>query len=439
MTASVLDFIPQSYHAAILAGTSEVDVAPYLNSGLNAKRILELPPFGQMSIGSSVFIPSGGGLVGANFGCTIKALPSLGNQPLIRNSNAHPDDFNSRDRNIVIERIRLDGNHGNNHSATVFSHGVQLFAVDGAKLDVWVLNVKGDGVGLDASFASNIIGCSDVTGKIRTQSCQRNGVSITCAEQVDVDVYDTGSKAMSVHLRPHVRDNFIRNVFVRLLSIGTGDGSDLSGGACVAGEGTGSTPTNVTVDFQIFNSGGQGVIWRDVKGLILRGTIENPHRNGLVGDVAGVAPSSVFFNSVRVFSPGGSGIVAREVQGAVYDGFVVIDEAEAIGAHIANARGGKLDLTVRNSRQQGIYLSNTQNMIFPSPVSVGNNGHNVWLLNNSSGNRFQFLKSVGSNWGWGFLEEAGCDDNRAFYSRVSGNAAGNVSTRGSRSSVHLEG
>ena len=195
MTASVLDFIPQSYHAAILAGTSEVDVAPYLNSGLNAKRILELPPFGQMSIGSSVFIPSGGGLVGANFGCTIKALPSLGNQPLIRNSNAHPDDFNSRDRNIVIERIRLDGNHGNNHSATVFSHGVQLFAVDGAKLDVWVLNVKGDGVGLDASFASNIIGCSHVTGKIRTQSCQRNGVSITCAEQVDVDVYDTGSKA----------------------------------------------------------------------------------------------------------------------------------------------------------------------------------------------------------------------------------------------------
>jgi hypothetical protein len=110
-----------------------------------------------------------------------------------------------------------------------------------------------------------------------------------------------------------------------------------------------------------------------------------------------------------------------------------------MGVYIANAQGGKLGLSVKNSGQQGIFLSNVQNMTFPSPEALGNKSHNVWLANRSSGNRFQFLKSVGSTWGWGFLEDEGCNDNKAFYARVSGNAAGDVQTKGGLSSVRSEG
>jgi hypothetical protein len=439
VVASALSVIPEAYHAGILAGNSTVDVAPYLNSGLNSYGILELPQSGQMSIGSSLFVPSGGGLLGVNFGCTIKALPAFGNWPMIRNANPYPTTDGGRDRNLIFQGIRLDGNRTANTSATEFSHGIQLYAVDGVKLDVWVVNPKGDGVSIQQAYEAKTVGCSYITGKVRTSGCRRQGVTITCGEQVDLDVYDTGGDLTSVDIEPDNSLNFVRNVFIRLLSIGAGNGTDVSGGIAISGDGSGSVPTNITVDFQIFNAGGHGVLWREVKGLVLRGCIENAAGNGLVGLDAGVVPSRVLFDGVRVYSPGANGLVSREVQGSIYDGSVTVEEAGGMGVYIANARGGTLGLTVKNSGQQGITLSNTRDMTFPSPISLGNNSHNVWLGNSSSGNRFQFLHSAGSNWGWGFLEDQGCNDNRAFFSRVSGNSAGNVSTRGAQSLVELGG
>ena len=439
MVATALSVIPEAYHAGILAGNSTVDVAPYLNSGLYSYGILELPQTGQMSIGSTLFVPSGGGLIGLNYGCTIKALPGFGDWPMIRNAYPDPTTEGTRDRNLVFRGIRLDGNKAANPNATQFGHGIQLYAVDGASLDVWVVNPKGDGVSIQQAYASPSIGCAYITGKVRTSGCNRMGVTITCGEQIDLDVYDTGGEWMSVDIEPDNRTNFVRNVFLRVLSLGAGNGTDVSGGVAISGDGTGGVAMNVTIDFQIFNSGGQGVLWRDVKGLTLRGTIENPRHNGLVGLDAGAGPSSVFFDGVRVYSPGASGLVSRERQGSIYDGTVMVEEAAGMGAYIANARGGTLGLTLKNSGQQGLTLNNTQNMTFPSPIILGSMSHNLWLSNGSSGNRFQFLHSAGSNWGWGFLEESGCNDNRAFYSRVSGNSAGNISTKGAQSSVQLEG
>jgi hypothetical protein len=358
---------------------------------------------------------------------------------MIRNANPYPDTPAARDQKILLEGLCLDGNRANNGGATQFAHGIQLYAVDGVRLDVWIVNPHGDGVSIQQAYAAKDVGCSNVTGKIRTSGCARDGLAITCGEQIDLDVYDTGSDLMSVNLEADNPINFIRNIFIRVLSVGTGNGTDVSGGVTVAGDGAGCAPMNVTIDFQVLNSRGQGAVWRDVKGLILRGTIENPALNGLVGLDAGVVPSRVFFDGVRIFSAHGNGMVARETAGAVYDGEVMVEEAAGTGVYIANAQGGKLGLSVKNSGQQGIVLSDVHNMTFPSTETMGNSSHNLWLANQSTGNRFQFLKSVGSNWGWGFLEDAGCNDNRAFYARVSGNSAGDVQTKGALSSVRMEG
>lgn len=436
--ANALDFVPQALHAEILAGTSTTDVSGYLNEGLASHLLLALPPFGQLSIASSLVVPSFGGLLGVNYGCTIRALPNFGNKPMVRNVTIAPPSNEARDRNLVLTSVRLDGNKAQNGSATEFAHGIQLYAVDGVKLDVQVVNPKGDGVSIQQAVDHQQIGCSYISGKIRTMGCRRQGVAIICGEQIDLDVHDTGGTLMSVDMEPDHPQNFIRNVFVRLLSIGTGNGSDISGGVCVAGDGLGCIPTNVMVDFEIFNSGGQGAIWRDAKGLILRGTIVHPGKNGLVGITGGTAPSTVTFGGVKVFSPVFQGLSAREIGGSIYDGEVAIESAGDLGAHIERAGGGTLGLRIRNCNQQGLVLDRTNNMTFPSLTCENNKGHNVWLRGGSQGNRFQFLKSVNSSFGQGFIEDAGCNDNRAFQARVSGNGGGNVTVRGLQSSVQLE-
>ena len=443
MGAHALSFIPEAYHADILAGTSTVDVATYLNNGLSSQRILELPAFGQMSIGSTLFIPSWGGLIGENFGCTIKALSNFGDNPLVRNATQAPTTDAERDQNVMIVGVRLDWNKANNATATEFGHGLALKAVNGARLDVEVVNPHGDGVSIQQSGPGvsewyQHVGCSHITGKVRTSGCRRQGVAIMCAEQVDLDVYDTGTQLMSVDIEPDHPDNFIRNIFIRLLSLGTGDGSDISGGVCVAGDGLGCIPTGVTVDFEVYEPGGQGAIWRDCKGLTLRGAIRNPGRNGLVGIGGGTGGSQVSFQGVRVSSAVHQGMAARETQGSVYDGEIVVEGTGGIGVQIENARGGVLGLTLKDAGEEGLYLRNTSNMTFHSAVVERSSGHNVWIVGNSSGNRFPFLRSVNSRFGYGFIEDLGCNDNRASFSRVLGNAAGNVSIKGSISSVAIE-
>lgn len=436
---SVMDRIPVALHAAIVAGTSTDDVSSYINAALADYKLLRLPLSGQISIGSTLRVPSGGGLVGVGYGCTIKALPNFGNHPMVGNVTTAPATNAARDKNLTFTGFRIDGNKANNSTATEFSHGIKLQAVDGANLDVQVVNPKGDGVSLQqASEDHQTVGCANITGKIRTHACNRQGLAIVCGEQIDLDVYDTAGNLLSVDLEPDHPSNFIRNIFIRLLSIGTGNGSDISGGVCVAGDGQGCLPTNVTVDFQIINSGGYGALWRDAQGLILRGNVLNPTHAGLVGVDGGSGGSTVLFEGVRITSPGTSAFVARETVGSVYDGSISIEGAAGAGIQINNARGGTLGLTVKNTGQQGVTLDAVQGMTFPNMIVEASASHGLWLRGNSSGNRFPGLKSVNSSFGWGVLEESGCNDNKALFARVAANGAGNVSMSGAGSLVQAE-
>jgi hypothetical protein len=93
---------------------------------------------------------------------------------------------------------------------------------------------------------------------------------------------------------------------------------------------------------------------------------------------------------------------------------------------------------VENGGQQGVYLKNCANMIFPNLAIDGNSGTNLWLTGGSSGNRFPGLRSIGSGTGYGFLEDAGCNDNKATQVRMSGNGGGAVKTSGAASYVMPE-
>lgn len=133
-----------------------------------------------------------------------------------------------------------------------------------------------------------------------------------------------------------------------------------------------------------------------------------------------------------------AGLVARETVGSTYNGSIEMVGCTGISVQLENARGGVLGLQVRAGGQQGIYLKDCDDMTFPNAIVDGCGQTNVWLLGGSTGNRFPGLKSVNSANGWGFIEDSGCDNNKALDARVSGNGAGNVSLNGSGSLVQAE-
>ncbi|HEU5137299.1 MAG TPA: hypothetical protein VFU13_19270 [Steroidobacteraceae bacterium] len=434
----VMDMIPGPEHANVMLGISTFDAAPYINQALARYRMIRLPLRGQLSVGSPLVVPSGGAIYGYNYQCTIKALPNFGNNPVIRNAFTNPTSDAARDKNLTFVGFRIDGNRANNPSATEFAHGVKLCAVDGCVVDLQVVDVKGDGLLiLYADYPHGEIGCRAVYGRMRTQGCGRHGVAVICGEQINIDIIDEGSSSLSLDIEPDEAVNFVRNCMFRVISKRTGGGADVSGGFCVAGDGLGSRPTNITVDFEVFESGAYGGLWRDAVNLTLRGSIINPRLVGLVGVQAGSGPSSVFFDGVRVVGGGNNGMSARETVGSVYDGSLYIDGATGMAAQIENLRGGILQMRAENCGQQGVYLNNCQNVTFPNLVTTNNRGTNLWLRGGSSGNRFPNLKSMNCS-AWGFLEDPGCNDNKATQARVSGNTSGNVAVSGASSYVAPE-
>jgi hypothetical protein len=433
----VMDLIPAPLHADILAGVSTADVSSYINSALAQYKCVRLPIVGQLSVGSTVFVPSGGAIYGYNYKCTIKALPNFGDNPVVSNANQTPTTHQARDKRLTLSGFRVDGNLDNNLTATEFAHGVMLNAVEGCDIDLEVVNVKGDGLCLNSTRAYQYyhVGNYNITGRIRTRRCQRQGVALICGEQISLDIFDEATRLMSLCIEPDNPENTIRNCTFRVHSIRTGDGTDISGGVACSGGGTGCIPTNIIIDFEVHEAGGYGCLWRDSANLTLRGSIFGGARGGLIGVDGGFGRSTVYFDGVRVYNPGLAGMTARETTGSIYDGSIYIEGAGTVGAQIENARGGILQLRVQNCRQDGVYLRNCTNMVFPNLFADGNNGHNVWLLGNSRGNRFPGMRSTSSNRGFGFLEETGCDDNKAIQARVAFNKGGAVSIAGPSSYV----
>jgi hypothetical protein len=433
---SVMDRIPSGLHADIFNGVSTVDVSSYINAALQDYRMVRLPIVGRLCVGSPVVVPSGGALIGYNYQCTIKALPNFGDNPVIRNGYIGPTSESARDKNITLVGFRVDGSLHSNHTATEFGHGVKLHAVDGCDIDLEIVDTKGDGLCiLFADYPNYHIPCSNITGRVRTRRCDRQGVSVICAEQVSLEIFDTETRLMSLCIEPDRHDNIVRNCSFRVHSIRTGQGSDVSGGFACVGDGTGSTPTNILIDFNVHEAGGYGGLWRDTLNLTLRGSIFACARGGLVGLDGGFSRSTVFFDGVRVQNPGIAGFTSRETPGSIYDGSIYIEGAAGAGAKIENARDGVLQLRVQNCREEGLYLRNCVNMTFPNLVVDGNNGNNVWIAGNSHGNRFPGMRSTSSNSGYGFIEENGCNNNKAYNARVEGNAGGNISIFGSSSYV----
>lgn len=433
---SVMDRIPSGLHADIFNGVSTVDVSSYINAALQEYKMLRLPIVGRLCVASTVIVPSGGALIGYNYQCTIKALPNFGDNPVIRNERTNATRDSERDQRITLVGFRVDGSLDSNLTATEFGHGVKLHSVDGCDLDLEIVDCKGDGVCiLFADWPNYHVGCSKITGRVRTRRCDRQGVAVICAEQVSLEVFDEETRLMSVCVEPDNPDCFIRNCSFRVHSIRTGEGSDISGGFAVAGDGTGCIPENVLCDFQIYNSGGYGVLWRDVRNLTLRGSIFSPALGGLVGTDGGSTRSTVYFDGVRVYNAGIAGFTAREFAGSTYDGSIYIEGANGAGAKIENARDGILQLRVQNCREEGLYLRNCVNMTFPNLAADGNNGHNVMITGNSWGNRFPGMRSTASNHGYGFIEEASCSNNKAYEARVEGNAGGNIQVSGPGSYV----
>lgn len=436
------DFIPVAKHAGIIAGSNTDDLSSYLQDALDTGKLVRLPDVGLMWIASPLEVPAGGGIVGGGKASIIKAKADFGNVPLIRNATQLPASLAARDSGLVFRDFMVDGNKANNSTATEFSHGICLFAVDGAVIDnVWAKDPKGDGLLLMYAFESPTadydIGCANIHGSIRTENCARQGVALVCAEGCVLDVFDTETSLFSLDLETDNAANYIRNNFIRLVSIGSGTaGTESSGGFGVAGA-SGDVRDN-RIEFYIRDSEGVGGTWRNAVGLSLRGTVDTCDITGLVGIDAGTSASTVDLD-VTIRDAAAGGMTAAETAGSIYNGRVTVDGAAATGVSISDAAGGTLRLRVENvSAGPGIQLVDTTNMTFPDCYSGDNSSHNVWLTGACSGNRFPNLRTGASTFGAAFVEADTSNNNRATDARLTLGGGGTATLVGAASLIEAE-
>lgn len=435
------DEIPGAKHAGILAGSNTDDVDGYIQTLLDLALPVVMPKSGRVWIGSTLNVPSYGGLVG-NFGCEIKALADFGNNPLIRNSTTNPASLALRDKAIRLWGVKLDGNKANNTTATEFSHGVHFNGVDGITLNIWADNTKGDGVLFNSATGTYSIGCRDANGWVRTENAFRQGVAMVGIEAFDLSIFAYKAGYLGFDVELDQTTHYIRNGFVRLTAIECGqNGSGTRGAASVIGTNFDSSGVgdvrNIVIDVTALNCLGTfGVGWRDCQDITFRGDIKGQTGNGAQGFDSGFGPSRVHLD-LDVTAPTAAGLVARNT-GEIISGRVHVTSPGTYGISLENCGGGTIEARIKSAGQEGILLNNTDNMTFPDADITLSSQAGVSLTNTSSGNRFPGLKSTGSVNSWGYLEAAGCSDNRATDARLSSNSSGTASVTPTNSIVTLE-
>lgn len=448
----LLDYIPGDLHEDILAGVNTDDLSEYFQAALDTGRVVHLPDTGMGWISTTLNVPSGGGLVGNGFAFTIKALPDFGNNSLIRNATIDPASNAARDQGLIFTGFRIDGNKANNSTATEFSHGLQLQAVDGAYLDIWTKDTKGDGVLImyarpDDGPQNNLdIGCANIHGFIRSDTAARQGVTLACAEACDLSIFAYQADLLGCDLEPDHADNFIRDITLRLFALECGQANTgTCGGLLVFGTNALGTlicdvrniDATIHVRDCLGGSGGfgAGLIWTDVQGLVVRGTIDG--QTGIAAQsFAGLGPSTATLD-LDIISPSHRGISSASL-GGYLNGSVRVTDPGDIGVYIKDGAGGTLQVRVDSAAQQGIYLDNTDDMVFPNAQVTDSAQSGVYLANTSAGNRFPGLRSTGAVSGYGFQELSGCNDNRATNARISGNSSGVATLAGAASVVERE-
>lgn len=447
-TVSAFDFIPESLHASIINKSNNDDLSVYLQNALNTGCLVMLPDIGLLNIGSPLIVPSGGGIAGVNYNATIKAKNNFGNISLIRNITDNPQTLGARDTNIVLTGFKIDGNRANNTSATEFSFGIQLNAVDGVTLDVWTVNCKGDGVYFGYSRDTDQvgptqygIGCSNVNGYIRTDNCARQGVAITCCDNFNLKVTAYRADLLAFDIEPDHALSYVRNGIVYVDAEECGQaasgtrGGVLVNGTNVAGTGRADVK-NITITINALNCIGDGLSWRDVIDVSFFGAISGQTGNGIVGVDGNFASSTVNLN-VSVNAPSASGMVARGV-GDIINGTISVVSAGSSGVVIRDASGGVLNVSIDGVAQQGLTLNDTDNMTFPNAVIINSVSSGVYIQGSSNGNRLPNLKSISTGaFGWGVQEVNTANNNQITNAKLAG-VLGKATLVGATSLVAME-
>lgn len=442
-----LSFIDPALHPAIIAGTSVVDVAPQLNAALAEAKIIALPRVGRLSIGSTLFVPSGGAIIGVNYGSTIRALDGFADLPLIRNATSDPATLAARDRAIMLIGFAIDGNRAAS-LATEYSHGIHLNAVDGAVIDVTAADCKGDGLmlaygrSLDGASAHYDVGCNDIRARVRVKNCLRMGVAMTCCEAFNIDVLADSIEMIGADIEPDQVASYVRNGRIHITAIGCGTSALSTTRGAVSITGTNWNRTGVcdvrdivvTVDARTCVGNG-AVFYRDVQNVTFRGVVDGCAGHGFYGMENNFGPSRVRA-ALEVVGATSNGMVTRG-SGDTLFGTVTVRTSTLAAFNIQSASAGTMVLRATGAGAQGIQLQNSSNMTIFADIDGCVNSC-IYLAGNSSGNRFPSARLVNASVGAGVQEAGTADNNRVSNARISATAGGVAVLLGAASQVTLE-
>ncbi|MFA4893565.1 hypothetical protein [Brevundimonas sp.] len=343
-------------------------------------------------------------------------------EPVVGNVTRRPGSNANRDRNLRVFGFTIDGDKAHNSSQGEWGHGLQLYAVDTAHIDVRAINCRGDGAVLAHGYDPDAGGgdlayCSNIFGRVVSEDCYRQGVAVIAGENIRLQVQSFRARLFAFDIENDMVGHVLRNIVVDVYARDCGTaGVDSSGGVAVYGV-AGQPAEDVTLSFQISGGNGTAVFWRQAVNARLSGSISASGMTAFACGAEGAGnPSSVYldvdvddaFALGRIWDNGG------RIDGAIRQR----SELVGSGLQLRDLASGDLNVQLTKGSTEngyGLLVYESSGLLIRGKVS-GFRAQGVQILGTSVGNRF-WIDCEGNNTS-GFHHEveegAGGDDNIFF-------------------------
>lgn len=375
--------------------------------------------------------------VGDPCGTMLVSLAARGDLSMITNPTSDPADNAHRDSNIAFINLIVVGDKGSGGGQTAMC--IEMNAVNRVRFqNVLLKNADADGAYFGAARTHQTVGCSSVTGDIRTEDCGRQGVTVTCGDSFDLTTYGYRARFAALDGEVNNSSNFIKNsrFFVYAEGCST-SATGVSVGFDGDGGSGGGTVDDVTVTAIIVGALADGISWRRCTNFTIVAKVVSPVGNGIVGANGNTGPSSVSI-SAEVKSPGGSGLSARGTNDIIDTTRLKVTGATQTACLIQFCAGGTCagwELTGNSGA--GVNIDSSTNMLIVAPNVRNNSSTGFWLSGTCSGIRV-IDGAIVANRFFGFLESTPSTGNSLAGTDISGTTGGADITKPAGSSTIIE-
>jgi hypothetical protein len=405
------------------------DDAPAYQAACRTGKEVRVPQ-GTSMIGTPLVLVSGSSLVGEGRASILKAVANFGDTPVVKNLT-DPGSLGTRDTNLRVAHLTIDGNRANNGTGTTAASGIRFVSPLRVSIEhCTILNTKGPGIALfhgvipavhpeDVRIEDNV-----VTGCIFGIACS-GGVALLISANT-VSVIDTQAitvyKTVAGHITQQViiSHNHIQNT-----------GTDGGHTGILLGGDTGLISYDMHISHNnLTNLTGYGILFANCDGLHIA---DNILRTVSVIGISNAVPSAnlrVMITHNALISCGSIGINYNDSDGAIIECNRLISCGIATASatlQVSSLNGGVIaGNIVTGGVSTGILLTSVTKTVLSGNQVRGNAGSGLVFVTCTdcpvTGGVYD------GNVGWGIIESGGL--NSSNFNIILGNCCRANSTGG---------